>query len=114
MQLADGRVLVAGGNLESSGGGYGLKISFLFDPWTETWVRQPDLVKARWYPTLVRLANGKVAIIAGQDENAINRPEIEVYPAMHGWCPPDSQVYNEEQAEKAWGRLLALFKEALA
>ncbi|MBB6095560.1 carboxymethylenebutenolidase [Povalibacter uvarum] len=40
--------------------------------------------------------------------------EIEVYPAMHGWCPPDSQVYNEEQAEKAWGRLLALFKEALA
>jgi carboxymethylenebutenolidase len=40
--------------------------------------------------------------------------EIEVYPAMHGWCPPDSQVYDEEQAEKAWGRLLALFKEALA
>lgn len=40
--------------------------------------------------------------------------EIEVYPAMHGWCPPDSRVYDEAQAEKAWGRLLALFKEALA
>jgi len=39
--------------------------------------------------------------------------EIEVYPAMHGWCPPDSQVYNAEQAEKAWSRLLALFKTAL-
>jgi carboxymethylenebutenolidase len=44
-----------------------------------------------------------------------NRPaEIEVYAgAAHGWCPPDSQVYNEPQAEKAWSRLLALYKEAL-
>jgi carboxymethylenebutenolidase len=40
--------------------------------------------------------------------------EIEVYPAMHGWCPPDSQVYNQAQADKAWGRMLALFKTALA
>jgi carboxymethylenebutenolidase len=41
--------------------------------------------------------------------------EIEVYKGtMHGWCPPDSQVYNQEQAEKAWGRLLVLFKSALA
>jgi len=39
--------------------------------------------------------------------------EIEVYPAMHGWCPPDSRVYDHEQAEKAWARLLALFKTAL-
>lgn len=40
--------------------------------------------------------------------------EIEVYPAMHGWCPPDSPVYNEAAAEKAWARMLALFKTALA
>jgi carboxymethylenebutenolidase len=41
--------------------------------------------------------------------------EIEVYAgAAHGWCPPDSQVYNEAQAEKAWGRLLALYQKALA
>jgi len=40
--------------------------------------------------------------------------EIEVYPAMHGWCPPDAQPYNQEQAEKAWGRLLALYGKALA
>src|SRR5215468_863754 len=32
--------------------------------------------------------------------------EIEVYAgAQHGWCPPDSGVYNEAQAEKAWSRL---------
>src|SRR5579863_7780521 len=41
--------------------------------------------------------------------------EIEVYAgAAHGWCPPDSSVYNEPQAEKAWGRLLALYGKALA
>jgi carboxymethylenebutenolidase len=40
--------------------------------------------------------------------------EIEVYPAAHGWCPPDSQVYEEAQAERAWSRMLALFERALA
>jgi len=41
--------------------------------------------------------------------------EIEVYAgSAHGWCPPDSQVYNEPQAEKAWSRLLALYSKALA
>jgi carboxymethylenebutenolidase len=43
------------------------------------------------------------------------RAEIEVYAGtMHGWCPPDSHVYNHDQAEKAWARQLALFKSALA
>ncbi len=41
--------------------------------------------------------------------------EIEVYAgAAHGWCPPDSGVYNESSAEKAWSRLLALEGRALA
>jgi carboxymethylenebutenolidase len=41
--------------------------------------------------------------------------EIEVYAnAAHCWCPPDSGVYNEPQAEKAWSRLLALYGKALA
>jgi len=41
--------------------------------------------------------------------------EIEVYEgALHGWCPPDSAVYNEAQAERAWSRMLELFERALA
>lgn len=40
--------------------------------------------------------------------------EIEVYAgAQHGWCPPDSAVYHEAQAERAWSRLLILFEMAL-
>jgi carboxymethylenebutenolidase len=40
--------------------------------------------------------------------------EIEVYAGAHGWCPPDSTVYSEPLAEKAWTRLLALYGKALA
>lgn len=40
--------------------------------------------------------------------------EVEVYAGtQHGWCPTDSRVYDPVQAEKAWERLLALFKRAL-
>ena len=70
-----------------------------------------------------------IAIAANDDERSPNdkkalretfdkanlTAEIEVYAgAAHGWCPPDSQVYNEPQAEKAWSRLLALYGKALA
>jgi carboxymethylenebutenolidase len=70
-----------------------------------------------------------IAIAANDDQRAPNEKdvlketftkanlpaEIEVYAgAAHGWCPPDSGVYNEPQAEKAWSRLLALYGKALA
>lgn len=39
---------------------------------------------------------------------------IEVYAeTLHGWTPPDSRVYNEKQAERAWHQTLALFNQAL-
>lgn len=40
--------------------------------------------------------------------------EIEVYPADHGWCPPDGRAYDRVQAERAWNRQLALFGRQLA
>ncbi|WP_095011414.1 dienelactone hydrolase family protein [Tsuneonella mangrovi] len=46
---------------------------------------------------------------------AAGRPaEIEVYPADHGWCVLDTPVYDKAQAEKAWSRLNALYRTALA
>jgi carboxymethylenebutenolidase len=39
---------------------------------------------------------------------------VEVYEGTkHGWCPPDSHVYDRNAAEKAWSELLTLFKSAL-
>jgi len=47
--------------------------------------------------------------------------EVELYPqAQHGWCVPDmptqangQPTYNKADAEKAWGKLLALYKAGL-
>ena len=39
--------------------------------------------------------------------------EIEVYPAQHGWCTIDSPVYDKEQGDRAWARMLELFRIAL-
>jgi carboxymethylenebutenolidase len=43
------------------------------------------------------------------------RAEIEVYPqALHGWCVPDNKAAeNKLDAERAWGKLVALYKSAL-
>ena len=45
--------------------------------------------------------------------------EIEVYPSQHGWCmsdftAPPTPIYDKPQAERAWAKLLALYKTALA
>jgi carboxymethylenebutenolidase len=45
--------------------------------------------------------------------------EVEVYEGLHGWCVPDmplqdgKPIYNKPEAEKAWGKLVALYKTAL-
>jgi len=62
----------------------------------------------------MRAPNDKVAL--KETFAKANLPaEIEVYTgSMHGWCPPDSGVYNEPLAEKAWSRLIVLYGKALA
>lgn len=48
--------------------------------------------------------------------------EIEVYPqAQHGWCVPDmpmqangQPIYNKADADRAWAKLVALYKAGLA
>jgi carboxymethylenebutenolidase len=51
-----------------------------------------------------------------------NKAEIEVYSTcLHGWCVPDmpkspdgKPIYNKEEADRAWGHLVALYKKNLA
>jgi hypothetical protein len=63
VQLADGRVLVAGGN--KSPAQDGIVQTHIFDWRTETWTRGPDMNAARWYPSVAALANGEALIVAG-------------------------------------------------
>ena len=42
------------------------------------------------------------------------RARIEVYSnARHGWCVPDSEAHSEPEAERAWAKLVALYKSSL-
>lgn len=48
------------------------------------------------------------------DAMAAGRPaEVEVYPAQHGWCTIDAPVFDLAQADRAWGRMLALYGKYL-
>ena len=82
--LADGRVLVTGGNLAYSGGSSdfkGLNKVYTFNPWNETWTEQPDMPHGRWYPSQALLPDGRALILSGIDENgggAHNR-DVEIF-----------------------------------
>lgn len=82
--LADGRVVVVGGNLESStanANNKGLNQIWVFNPFNETWIRQPDMRRGRWYPTATRLPSGKVLITSGWDETGTRtrNNDVEVF-----------------------------------
>ena len=63
VQLADGRVLVAGGNKSQALDG--IVQTHIFDWRTETWTRGPNMNAARWYPSVAALANGEALIVGG-------------------------------------------------
>src|SRR4051812_12933103 len=76
---ADGELVVFGGNLQfpdpsaSPPTDYkGLNKVYTFDPFSETWHEQPDMAHGRWYPTGIRLADGRIPILSGWDETGLD------------------------------------------
>ncbi len=89
--MADGQLLVTGGNLRyatATTGFAGLKSVFTFDPWSESWTRQPDMARGRWYPTQTLLPDGRTLITSGYDESDgyVWNTDIDVFnpPAARG------------------------------
>jgi galactose oxidase-like protein len=80
--LADGRVVVAGGNLDYRVPGVagkefkGLDKVYTFDPFSETWTEQPDMEDGRWYPSQARLPDGRTVILSGLDSSG----RTDIYP----------------------------------
>lgn len=74
--LRDGRLLIGGGAPAGS-----LDSTHIFDPATETWTKVNDMLRARWYPTLVPLSDGRVMAFSGSGAS-----DVEVYdPATGNW-----------------------------
>src|SRR2546421_6919806 len=59
----------------------GIKDVWTFDPWDETWTRQPDTAHGRWYPTQTELPDGRTLILGGYDESGTPdyNPDLEVF-----------------------------------
>src|SRR4051794_25364918 len=82
---ADGELVVFGGNLQfpdpsaSPPTDYkGLNKVYTFDPFSETWHEQPDMAHGRWYPTGIRLADGRIPILSGWDETGLDAIDEDV------------------------------------
>jgi len=108
-QLADGKVLAAGGTswysepyiapldigiaeLE------GLKNTRIFDPATKTWTQSGSMHYGRWYPSLVTLSDGRILVSSGvtklvkplyrdhPNDSGRNVTQVETYdPASGSW-----------------------------
>jgi hypothetical protein len=66
--LSDGRVLYVGG-ADQEVYGPGTTQVKSYDPETDVWAFEPELVDPRWYPTMVPLGDGRLLAVGGGTEN---------------------------------------------
>ena len=73
----------------------GIKDSFEFDPVAEKYVRVDPMDKARWYPTLVTMQDGKVLSVSGLDEvGDILQGDNEIYdPKTKKWSTAPKRYF---------------------
>jgi galactose oxidase-like protein len=109
VQLGNGQVLAAGGTGYYEEPGVpgtqygvaeleGLKVSRLFDPVKNAWLRSGDMHYGRWYPSLVTLPNGRVFVASGVTK--LIKPAYPNDPAGSGTNVKQTEIYNPKT--KAW------------
>lgn len=107
--LPDGRLFVAGGHIANN---VGEAKATIYDPFTNSWTRLPDMNAGRWYPTNTTLANGDVLVVSGDRDttrgvnplpqvwqtasntwrNLTNAQlSLDLYPSMH--LAPNGKVF---------------------
>lgn len=95
--LPDGRVLYVGG-ADQDVYGPGTTQVKSYDPESDVWEFEPELVDPRWYPTLVALADGRLLAIGGGTENNPERSNTsEVRDSATGaWSPAGDIALGNE------------------
>ena len=89
--LANGHVFTAGGDTyadimrtpAATGLQDGIKWMRDYDPATNTWGKIGDMNMARWYPTIVRLVDGRVLMIGGAVDGTVYAQQY----IMEVWLP---------------------------
>jgi hypothetical protein len=79
--LPSGELFIAGGFAgieEFLCNGRGVRPAYIFDPFSLSWTEVGDMKSARYYPTVLTLANGRQLIIGGQGENCQYIPTMEI------------------------------------
>ena len=66
--LSDGRLFVTGGHISDN---VGLSYASVYNPFTNSWNRVPDMNAGRWYPTNTTLANGDVLVVSGMVDTTV-------------------------------------------
>lgn len=82
--LADGNVLITGGQLQydvanSEGNFLGLDAVYIYNMFTNRFVKMPNMPHGRWYPTNVILPDGRVWILDGLDEYGGRNALVEIF-----------------------------------
>src|SRR5438874_13782413 len=97
--MPDGRALIAGGTLQYPVNGHGwggLKTTTVFDPATEKFIQVQDLARGRWYPSVVGLADGRMATFSGWLEGGGTNNAVEIYTNPNGWSPEYTATFTPE------------------
>lgn len=83
--LADGRVLVAGGEANAQTG-LAVNTSWLFNPTSASWTKAPPMIERRFLSSAVRLVDGRVLVVGGNSTATSPATTTEIFdPATSKW-----------------------------
>ncbi|XUL91158.1 galactose oxidase-like domain-containing protein [Streptomyces galilaeus] len=73
----------------------GIRAAYEFDPKAERYIAVDPMDKARWYPTLVGLDDGRVLAVSGLDDvGVIDQGDNEIYdPKTKKWTPGPKRYF---------------------
>jgi len=77
--LADGRLLVTGGQIGTEDPPLGTTECNIFNPFTLQWTRIEDTRRGRWYASNITLGDGRIVTFSGLDEYSDFNPDIELW-----------------------------------